>query len=64
MNKNINPKLTVVFIGNVSRFLIQHMPGNITYMFDYWADQVVHLLLPKNHSYFNRLMAMRQWYDV
>ena len=26
---------------------MQHMHGNISYMFDYWANPVVHLLLVK-----------------
>ena len=28
--------------------MIQHMHGNIPYMFDCWADPVVHLLLLKS----------------
>ena len=28
---------------------MQHMHGNIPYLFDFWADLVVHLLLQKSY---------------
>ena len=29
---------------------MQHMCGNILYMFDYWADPVLHILLQKSST--------------
>ena len=37
----------VVFKSNPQK-IMQHMHGTIPYMFDCWADPVVHLLLVKN----------------
>ena len=57
--KAVSAQVVSSSVFNKPPKIMQHMHGNIPYMFDYWADPVVHLLLGKSSmAHYNQVSTL------